>query len=204
MEKNKLKEEINEISEFGSIILTRTQIDNILKNDMGSITKFYYDNINIFTAMACAYNQKMQCCNVYRYDVDSMLQQLFIDIPLLKYSTRKSLICSVRSSFFWSCFSGLSNRYENYKIDSLTSSLYTFSNKKDEYEEYERIDLPTINSTEDDYFLEIKNQGLVKELEYKLRKIFVNDKDYILATLMFIDGYSQSRAKEILKEYFNG
>jgi hypothetical protein len=81
----------------------------IKAGDMDARNRFYEDNLERISGMACGYAARMRLLRVPRkYEPDDLIQQVWLDLPLFDYRAFRNLTVDVRRSFFWSYWGGWS------------------------------------------------------------------------------------------------
>ena len=86
--------------------ITPEQIEKIKQNDREAIDKFYFDNYSRFSLMAKGYAIKRQNMGLGQFCAEDMLQNLYIDLPVLNYDTSGKFVSSAFNSFYWVLFGG--------------------------------------------------------------------------------------------------
>ncbi len=100
--------------DFRSWNITAEQADRIASGDIEERNAFYFANKERFTQMAYNYisihNQKN---TFYRYNVEDMVSQLYLDLPYLNWQNALQLTMSIKQiSFAWSAYGGYAQRKE--------------------------------------------------------------------------------------------
>lgn len=95
----------------------------IKDGNVEAINRFYEDNFGLFRGMSGKFVRNRRLENIYRYEVDDLMQQLYVDIPHFDYTDERTLTCSIFRSFKYSDNGGIlhraaSARLKNISIDS--------------------------------------------------------------------------------------
>jgi len=98
--------------DFRTWEITPEQADKIANGDIVEMTSFYNRHLFRFRNMAYNYaNTHNVNNNFYKYDVEEMLSQLFLDLPYLNWQNALYLTMSIKQiSFAWSAYGGYAQR----------------------------------------------------------------------------------------------
>lgn len=106
----------------GPWTFTEEQIVNIKHFSVEDMNKFYFDNYDVIMRMAKGFVHKEHCR--YRYDINDLLQQVYIDLPYYSYRSRYALYLSiVKGSFKLVNYGGIKARrgaIPKYELNSLS------------------------------------------------------------------------------------
>lgn len=95
------------MTDKGSWTFSDGQIQRIKQSDPDAMATFYFDNYKIFLGMARKYVwNKRYICNDYGFDVDDLMQQVYVDLPYYNYSSRTHLYHCIVHGSFWRCMDG--------------------------------------------------------------------------------------------------
>lgn len=148
------KKAIQIMTDKGSWQFTDEQIIKIKNKDIEAMTKFYYDNFKLLSAMARKYARN-EYYRTKNYIYDDLIQQVFLDLPYYNYSTRTNLWYGIVKGTFkrinyggYACkdssfpTAGIVLSYEGLAKDSSNSNYYldkvaSYTDNYDEAEEKE-------------------------------------------------------------------
>ncbi len=116
--------EIKIMEDKGSWVFTEEQIKNIKNFSAEDISKFYNDNFDIIMRMAKKFIKKARSEGLYCYDLQDLINQVYIDIPYYYYNTRNTLYKSiVKGTFKYINYGGIKAKrsvIQEYQLASLS------------------------------------------------------------------------------------
>jgi hypothetical protein len=90
-------------------VYTPEQAALIKAGDMDARNRFYEDNLEFIKALAYRYAEKKRFMGVVGYEVDNMVQQVYLDLPLFNFDAPQFLTVSIKKkSFYYSVYGGYS------------------------------------------------------------------------------------------------
>lgn len=106
------------MKDCGNWIFDVDEIKQILNKDIDAINKFFNDNLKIIKAMASKYVYQQKIVNkAFIYDVDDLVQQIYVDLPFYQYDTRTHFYFCIRKSFKLLPFGGYTASEKNIEIE---------------------------------------------------------------------------------------
>lgn len=101
-----------EENRFGKFILDDEQAERITAGNMSAVWEFIEQNRDFLTCWARKFIRvRLAYMPEGFYEVDELLNQIYVDFPFFKVDDRKSLCVSIFSSFFRISCGGLTGRY---------------------------------------------------------------------------------------------
>lgn len=108
----------------GPWTFTEEQIVNIKHFSVEDMNKFYFDNYDIIMRMAKGFVHKESMYGCHIYDINDLLQQVYIDLPYYSFRSRHALYISiVKGSFKFVNYGGIKARNRaipEYELNSLS------------------------------------------------------------------------------------
>ena len=168
------EKEIKIMEDKGSWVFTEEQIKNIKNFSAEDISKFYNDNYEILLGMAKKFIKKQKRMGMHNYDIQDLIQQVWVDIPYYSYTTRFSLYASiVDGTFKYINYGGMKAKrsvIQEYQLASLSIGDENDNDLLLDYiESYEEKAFDFENPIED---REEKDKKIIEYLE----KTFINPK----------------------------
>lgn len=129
--------------------ITEEQITSIKNKEIEAINNFYFDNEERLRKCAMRYASERNFYKKGVYcDIEDLMQQLYVDIPYLDYSTGRDLSFSIFRYSFYFCDKG------GYAYLKETNSKYLFYDYSSGYDStYLIVDAPANNGEESEIYL---------------------------------------------------
>lgn len=118
------EKEIKIMEDKGSWVFTEEQIKNIKNFSAEDISKFYNNNYEIILGLAKKFVRQSVRNGLYCYNLEDLMQQVYIDIPYYYYSSRNALYKSiVKGTFKYLNYGGIKGQHKNVELEYKSISL---------------------------------------------------------------------------------